>query len=292
MKQVAQTLKQGRRPTLGAVLRENCILAMAGISDGLSARLAQQAGFSATYLSGGALARGMGYPDLGLVTLSELELRVRNIAEVSSLPFLVDLDSGFGGALNLQLAVTRIERAGAAGVHIDDFEVPRRAGNVADNLIPLDAMLQRLMLAMDARRDRDFMIIGRTDAAVALGLDEAIRRASAFADLGVDMVYIEHLHDRAAMERVAREISAPKMISIVAGKGDTPTSIELEAMGFSAVSWPAEVQLGAIAGAVASLKALARDGVPVTGADTITFEERDQIVGTADARAFEHSYLA
>ncbi|MDF7775556.1 isocitrate lyase/phosphoenolpyruvate mutase family protein [Sphingomonas sp. AOB5] len=278
--------KRGFRPLLAAGP-----VRLPGISDGLSARLAELAGFAGAYLSGGAVARGMGRPDLGLVTLSELEARVRGIAEVSSLPFLVDCDSGFGGALHLERAVSRIERAGASGLHIDDFEIPRRRRDGAANLLSRDTAVARLKVALGARTDPDFLVIGRTDAAPHLGLDEAIDRANALADAGVDLVYVEHLHDRAAIEAVATRVAAPKLIAVVSGKGDTIAADALEAMGFAIITWPAEQQLAAIAGARAALDHLRAHGTPLGFAGAVDFAERDRIVGTAEARAFEDQFL-
>lgn len=291
MRPFTQTLNQSRPAQLRRLLAMPGIVGMAGMSDGLSARLVEQAGFPGGYLSGGALARGMGYPDVGLVSITELELRVRNIAEVCALPFIVDLDSGFGGALNLALAVSRIERAGAAGLHIDDFEIPRRKRDGAANLIGLKAMVARIEAALAARSSSDFLIIGRTDAAAHIGLGSAIERANALGRAGADLVYVEHLYDRVAIERIAAEVHGPKMISLVSGKGETPTAAELDAMGYRIVSWPAEAQLGAIAGGLFALRQLHDRGAPdATG--PIDFAERDRIVGTADVRAFEDIYLS
>lgn len=290
MHSFTQTLKQSGPAALRRLLDMPGIVALAGMSDGLSARLVADAGFPGAYLSGGALARGMGYPDLGLVSLTELEQRVRNIAEVCHLPFIVDLDSGFGGVLNLAFAVSRIERAGAAGLHIDDFEIPRRKRDGAANMLSLPAMLARLRVALDARRDPDFVIIGRTDAAPHLGLDAAIERANAFAEAGADLVYIEHLHDRAAIERVASEVQGPKLIAVVSGKGDTPSASELEAMGYRIVTWPAEAQLGAISGSLNALRHIREAGTPAVPATD--FNERDRIVDAAAFRAFEDRCLS
>jgi 2-methylisocitrate lyase-like PEP mutase family enzyme len=265
------------------------IVCLPGMSDGLSARLVEQAGFDGAYLSGGALARGMGYPDLGLVTLTELEQRVRNIAEVCGLPFIVDLDSGFGGALNLGLAVSRIERAGAAGLHIDDFEVPRRSRDPERNLLSITAMQGRFKLAMAARQDRDFVIIGRTDAAAYVGIGGAIDRANAYFDAGVDLVYVEHLHDRAGMEAVAARVQGRKLISLVSGKGETPSAAELAAMGYSIVTWPAECQFGAIEGSLSALRKLREHGAPTVM--SVGFAQRDEIVGAPAARDIEAQYL-
>lgn len=289
---LTQTLKlHGAQPSLRALLALPGIVRLPGMSDGLSARLVEQAGFAGAYLSGGALARGMGYPDLGLVTLTELEARVRNIAEVCAIPFLVDLDSGFGGVLNLDRAVSRIERAGAAGLHIDDFEVPRRRRDASDNMVSRSAMVGRLRIALAARRDPDFLVIARTDAAAHLGLADAVDRANAYADTGADLVYVEHLHHRQAIEVVARQVSAPKLIGIVPGKGDTPGADELEQMGFRIVTWPADGQLAAIAGIRATLDHLRLHGTPDDPAGGVDFAMRDLIVGTAEARALESQYL-
>jgi 2-methylisocitrate lyase-like PEP mutase family enzyme len=153
------------------------IVVAPGVWDGLSARLVAEVGFAAGYCTGGGIARGRGWPDLGLVTLSELVTTVSGIAEVCDLPLIVDLDSWFGNVLNIRRGVRLLERAGAAALHIQDVEVPRRTAK--PDIIPAAAMIGQLHAAADARRDPDFLIIARTDVGPLLGLDAAIERANA-----------------------------------------------------------------------------------------------------------------
>jgi 2-methylisocitrate lyase-like PEP mutase family enzyme len=274
---------------LRALLTEYPIVVAPGVWDGLSARLVAETGFAAAYCTGGGIARGHGWPDLGLVTLSELTATVSNIAEVCDLPLIVDLDSGFGNVLNIRRGVGLIEHAGAAGLHIQDVEVPRR-GAAAD-IIPVPAMIGRLRAAADARRDENFLIIARTDVGPLLGLDAAIERANHYVDAGVDMVYVEGMVSRPDVELVARQVGGTKLISLNKGETVLMPPGELAELGFRLLTHPADAQLAAIASMRRLLQHLRREGTTAEFEPMASFPEREAIVGLAEARGTMARFL-
>jgi 2-methylisocitrate lyase-like PEP mutase family enzyme len=272
----------GRR--LRELLERHPIVVAPGIWDGLSARLVQQAGFQAAYCTGGGIARGHGWPDLGLVTLTELVAQVSLIAEICTLPLIVDLDSGFGNVLNIQRGVRQLERAGAAAIHLQDVEVPRRAEPVVD-IIPVEIMVGRLRAAMEARVDADFMIIARTDVRPHIGLEAALERGIRYAEAGVDMVYVEGMETRAEVEQVARRVPGMKLISLNKGEGVPMHPDELASLGFRMLTHPADAQLAAIAAINLLLNHLRETGTVTAFEPMTSFAGREKIVGLAEARA-------
>ncbi|MGH7931001.1 MAG: isocitrate lyase/PEP mutase family protein, partial [Candidatus Binatia bacterium] len=173
------------RQTLRALLNRDKLLVAPGCFDGLSARLVEEAGFEAVYLSGGALARSMGIPDIGLVTMSEVIERAAQVTSVINVPVIADADTGYGNAVNLVRTIREYERAGVAAIHIEDQITPKRCGHLdGKEVIPLAEMEQKLRAALATRSDPDFCIIARTDARGVNGFDDAVERGRAFAKLG------------------------------------------------------------------------------------------------------------
>ncbi len=282
-------------PSAGAALKrlmvERDIVVAPGASDALSAKLIEEAGFPAVYCTGGGISRGKGFPDLGLTTLTEVVERIANMTEVCPLPMIADVDAGFGNVLTLQRAVRLFERAGAAGVHVEDMEVPHRRRHARDNIVELDEMAGRIRAAVAARTDPDFLIIGRTDCLPTHGLDEAIRRARCFAEAGADMVYVEFFIDRQQVETVAREISAPKLISLNKGENTLIPAAELAQMGYKLLTLPAELQLAAIHAMRAMLAHIKRHGTSDGFDAMVSFPDRNKLVGTDESKRVEQHYL-
>ncbi|MGH7043992.1 MAG: isocitrate lyase/PEP mutase family protein [Acetobacteraceae bacterium] len=274
---------------LRALLAAQPIVVAPGVWDGLSARLVAEAGFAAIYCTGGGIARGRGWPDLGLVTLSELAATIGGIAEVCDLPLVVDLDSGFGNVLNIRRGVRLMERAGAAALHIQDVEVPRRTAK--PDIIPVPAMIGRLHAAADARRDPDFLIIARTDVRPLLGLDAAIERANRYVEAGVDIVYVEGMTSHADVEQVARSVGGTKLVSLNKGETVLMPPDELAALGFRLLTHPADAQLAAIAAMRRLLDHLRREGSTAAFEPMASFPEREAIVGLAEAQATAARFL-
>jgi 2-methylisocitrate lyase-like PEP mutase family enzyme len=166
--------------SLRAMLKGDGIVVAPGVYDGLSARLAREAGFAAVYATGGGIARSMGFPDLGLLSMQEVTDRVAGIVEHAGVPVIADADTGYGNALNVRRTVREFERAGMAALHLEDQVFPKRCGHYDDKaVVPTAEIVQKLRAARDAAHDADLVIIARTDAIAVEGLDAAIERAHA-----------------------------------------------------------------------------------------------------------------
>ena len=205
--------------------------------------MAERAGFEALYLSGAAIAyTKLGSPDIGLITLNELESVVGNVCERSALPIIVDADTGFGNALNVQRTIKLLERAGAAAIQIEDQSLPKRCGHLdGKTLVNAVEMNGKIKAALDARSNNDTVIIARTDAIGVEGYDLAMERAAGFIESGADILFIEAFQNvkqiAGAVERFGNQI--PLLVNMVEG-GKTPMlpAAELETMGFSVVIFP------------------------------------------------------
>jgi 2-methylisocitrate lyase-like PEP mutase family enzyme len=284
------------RQVLKQLLKGEKLLVAPGCFDGLSARLVEEAGFEAAYLSGGAVARSMGIPDIGLVTMSEVIERAAQVVSALKIPVIADADTGYGNALNLVRTVREYERTGVAAIHIEDQITPKRCGHLdGKEVIPLAEMEKKLAAALSSRTDANFCIIARTDARGVHGLDDAIRRARAFARLGVDAVFIEAPQSEAELEEIPQALpNVPLLVNVFKG-GKTPMLPvqRLEKMGYRIAIYPSETQRAGIYAMRIALGLLKRDGT-TESMDTAltTFKERDQIVGLDDWQKLEREYMA
>jgi len=229
--------------TLRNRLGKKKILVVPGIYDAFGAIMAERAGFEALYLSGASIAyTKLGSPDIGLITLNELESVVGNVCERSALPIIVDADTGFGNALNVQRTIKLLERAGAAAIQIEDQSLPKRCGHLdGKTLVNAVEMNGKIKAALDARSNNDTVIIARTDAIGVEGYDLAMERAAGFIESGADILFIEAFQNvkqiAGAVEQFGDKI--PLLVNMVEG-GKTPMlpAVELETMGFSVVIFP------------------------------------------------------
>ena len=229
--------------TLRKRLGKKKILVVPGVYDAFGALMAERAGFEALYLSGASIAyTKLGSPDIGLITLNELESVVGNVCERSALPIIVDADTGFGNALNVQRTIKLLERAGAAAIQIEDQSLPKRCGHLdGKTLVNAVEMNGKIKAALDARSNNDTVIIARTDAIGVEGYELAMERAAGFIESGADILFIEAFQNvkqiAGAVERFGNQI--PLLVNMVEG-GKTPmlSAIELETMGFSVVIFP------------------------------------------------------
>jgi 2-methylisocitrate lyase-like PEP mutase family enzyme len=284
------------RQVFKELLKRKKILVAPGCFDGLSARLVEEAGFEAAYLSGGAVARSMGIPDIGLVTMSEVIERAAQVASALKIPVIADADTGYGNALNLVRTVREYERTGVAAIHIEDQITPKRCGHLdGKEVIPLAEMEKKLEAALRIRTDTNFCIIARTDARGVHGLDDAIQRARAFARLGVDAVFIEAPQSEGELEEIPRTLpNVPLLVNVFKG-GKTPMLPvqRLEKMGYRIAIYPSETQRAGIYAMRMALGLLKRDGT-TESMDTAltTFKERDQIVGLDDWQKLERDYMS
>jgi 2-methylisocitrate lyase-like PEP mutase family enzyme len=232
--------------TLARRLRRPPILIAPGIYDALTALIAERAGFEALYISGAAIAYSrLGRPDIGLVSLTEVVQTVALIRDRAGAHLIVDADTGYGNALNVQRAVRLLERAGANAIQIEDQDFPKRCGHLDDkSLILPHEMAGKIKAAVDARTSRATLIIARTDAVAVEGFDAAIARATLYRDAGADMLFVEAPRQHDELSRIGTKLgqSVPLMANMVEG-GKTPIlpASELEALGFALVIFPGGV---------------------------------------------------
>jgi 2-methylisocitrate lyase-like PEP mutase family enzyme len=283
------------RQTLKQLLKRNRLLVAPGCFDGLSARLVEGAGFEAAYLSGGAVARSMGIPDIGLVTLSETIERAAQVVGVVKIPVIADADTGYGNAVNLVRTVREFERVGVAAIHIEDQITPKRCGHLdGKEVISLAEMEKKLEAALATRTDPDFGIIARTDARGVNGFDDAIRRGRAFAKVGVDAIFVEAPQSEEELAEIPRRITeVPILVNVFKG-GKTPMLpvARLEAMGYRIAIYPSETQRAALHAMTRALETLKREGTTESIDDALTtFKERDRVVGLDDWQKIEKQYL-
>ncbi len=284
------------RQLLRQFLNRDALLVAPGCFDGLSARLVQEAGFEAAYLSGGALARSMGIPDIGLVTMSEVVERAAQITSIVNIPIIADADTGYGNAVNLVRTVREYERAGVAAIHIEDQITPKRCGHLeGKEVISLEEMEQKLRAALATRADPDFGIIARTDARGVNGFDDAMTRGRAFAKLGVDAVFIEAPQSEAELEEIPRAIpNVPLLVNVFKG-GKTPMlpADRLAKMGYRIAIYPSETQRAGIHAMRQVLSVLKREGTTESMDDKLTtFKDRDKVVDLEEWQGMERKFLS
>ena len=230
-----------RRSALARRIRARELTVAPGVFDMISAKVADRAGFHALYMTGyGIAASHMGLPDAGLVSYSDMLGRAARICEATRTPLIADADTGFGGLLNVRHTVRGYEAAGVAAIQIEDQEFPKKCGHAPGRrVVPLDDMLRKIEVAVEARDSDDFLVIARTDSRGPLGLDEAIRRGRAFSQAGADVVFIEAPESREEFERIGREVDAPLLANMVEG-GFSPVlpAETLARLGFAIAIYP------------------------------------------------------
>ena len=284
------------RQTLKKLLQRDKLLVAPGCFDGLSARLVEEAGFEAAYLSGGAVARSMGIPDIGLVTMSEAIERAAQVVSAIKIPIIADADTGYGNAVNLVRTVREFERIGVAAIHIEDQVTPKRCGHLdGKEVVSLPEIEQKIAAALASRSDQDFCIIARTDARAVNGVEDAINRAKAFAKLGVDAIFVEAPQSEEELAEIPRRLPGiPLLVNVFKG-GKTPMlpAERLEKMGYRIAIYPSETQRAGIHAMRNALATLKREGTTESiDASLTTFKERDRVVGLDDWQKIEREYLA
>jgi methylisocitrate lyase len=231
-------------------------IALPGVFNALVARMAQQLGFEAVYLSGAALSASLALPDIGLVSVTEFVEEARKITAGCSLPLLCDADTGFGEALNVERAVRLFESAGAAGIHLEDQELPKRCGHLSGKqIVEPEAMAAKLRAATAARQDPDFVIIARTDARGVSGFEDAVRRAKLYLDAGADAIFPEALETEAEFAAFAKEVQAPLLANMTEfGKSPNLDFATLAKLGYRLVIYPVTAFRAALRAAEETLK--------------------------------------
>jgi 2-methylisocitrate lyase-like PEP mutase family enzyme len=238
-----------------------------GVYDGISAALVGKLGFSAAYMTGaGVCASGFGLPDIGLLTLTEMVGRAAVLAGLLDVPLIADADTGYGSPVNVVRTVREYERAGVAAIQLEDQVFPKRCGHLAGKeVVDAEAFAPVLEAACEARRDPDTVIIARTDARAALGIDEAIARANRYASIGADVIFVEAPQSIEEIEQVAAEVTAPLLLNVVPG-GRTPEVDHgrLAALGYDIAIHPGAVLAAVVPAAIEALGGL-RENTPALG---------------------------
>jgi 2-methylisocitrate lyase-like PEP mutase family enzyme len=279
-------MKQGSR--LRELLSRGGPVLAPGASDGLSARMIEAAGFGAIYLGGGAMARVAGYPDVGLLQLAEVAERVEKILDVTSLPLIVDADTGFGGLPNLQRSARVFARLGVAAFHIEDQVFPKRCGLLAGKeLISTQEMCQKIRIAKDELGSSDALLVARCDALSVEGFSRTFDRACAYREAGAEMLFVEGLATREQLQAVGGDIPGHKMLDLYPGaESPLPRPLAsqpelLAQLGFRLLVFPSDLQRAAISAMRRVLEALLRDGSTQALKDEfIAMRDRDEIVRT------------
>jgi 2-methylisocitrate lyase-like PEP mutase family enzyme len=250
---------------LQQLLKTGNIVMAPGAPDAITARLIQKAGFPAIYMTGfGATASRLGTPDIGLLSQTEMTTHARDMARVVDIPIIADADTGYGGPSNIHRTVREYIQAGVAAIHLEDQVAPKRCGQMAGiRLMDAQENVLRLKCAIEARGKDDLLIIGRTDALPAAGVDEAIRRAHLYQEAGVDLVFVDGIKKIAEVEAIARAVQGPKVVSIVDGNETTAlTAKDLQGMGFSVVFYAVTALFTAVKAVSDALAELQRAGTP------------------------------
>jgi len=258
-------MSAGISPSPGARLRAsyaNGCIAIPGVFNALVAMMAERSGFEGIYLSGAALSAASGLPDIGLLSMSEFVEQVRVITAASSLPLLVDADTGFGGPLNLERAVREFEHAGAAAIQIEDQQLPKRCGHLSGkSLVSVEEMEQKVRAAAGARRDPAFVIVARTDARGVEGFAAAVGRARRYLEAGADVIFPEALESREELADFHRSIQAPLLANMTEfGRSPLLSVAELNQLGYRIALFPVTAFRAAMKAAERTLEEIGRSG--------------------------------
>ncbi len=251
---------------LRALLRQDGMIVAPGAYDGITARLIEQAGFAAVYMTGAGTSAAFGYPDFGLLTMTEMVGNAARIVRAVTVPVIADADTGYGNELNTVRTVRDYEQCGVAGIHIEDQVSPKRCGHLDDKeIVPLDDWLAKIRAAAYARRDPDFLIIARTNSRAVAGFEAAIARANAALQAGADMAFVEAAQTMEEVAAIPRRVDGPCLLNVVR-KGKTPEIDlnEAERMGYKLAIVPGllfKAAIGACDAALAALRAQHRHPV-------------------------------
>lgn len=275
-------------------LKQPGLVVAPGVHDMVSLRLADTFGFDALYMTGfGTVASHMGLPDAGLATYSDMVGRVKAMAGMARTPLIADGDTGYGGLLNVRHTVEGYEQAGASAIQLEDQEYPKKCGHTPGRrVIPMEDMVRKIKVAVDSRRSQDFLIIARTDARTTLGLDEALRRAEAYAKAGADVLFVESPESEDEMRRICASIDKPLLANMVEG-GRTPVLSKqaLQDLGYKLAIFPVSALLAATHAMKLLYEHVAKTGSTVgTSGELLAFSELTRLMGFEDIWAFERKY--
>ena len=279
------------KAALRKILQQPGILTLPGVYDGISARVANSLGFPALYMTGyGAVASALGVPDAGLASVTEMLDRVRCIAAAIDVPFIADGDTGYGGLLNVDRTVRAYAAAGASGIQLEDQEIPKKCGHTEyRRVIPRDDAVRKIQVAVDARPDPDFLIVARTDARYAEGLDEALRRGEGFLKAGADILFVESPESPEELRRIGETFRGAMLLANMVEGGRSPflSAAELEGMGFKVALFPGTGFLTAAQALRDGYAHLQRAGTSIGGPAQLPFSEMNTLMDFPSVHRFE-----
>ncbi len=278
------------------LLKGENIIIMPGAYDGMSARLVEETGFEAMLATGAGISNSqLGWADVGLTTMTEVAQAVTRMADVTNIPILADMDTGFGNAINVIRAIREFERAGAAGIQLEDQVAPKKCGHFAGkDVISKKEMVLKIKAVIDTRENPDLVLVARTDARAVNGLDDAISRAYAYAEAGADVTFVEAPRSLEELERITQELKGiPQMANMVEG-GLTPllSAQDLQERGFKIMVCANTALRGAMKGIHSSLQTLYQDRSQKNLDGLIyTWDERQTLVKLHEIKKLEEKYI-
>ena len=285
----------GRPPTLRELFEADEMVLAPGCYDALGARLIEEAGFSAAYMTGfGSAASRLGRPDVGLMTLSEMVDNARRIAQAIDIPVIADADTGYGNSINVIRTVREYEAAGVAAIHLEDQVMPKKCGHMeGKQVVPVGEMAAKVAAAVAARCSSDFLIIARTDARAVEGLEGALQRARIYREAGADALFVEAPQSEAEIEAVARAFGGVPLLFNYAEGGKTPAVSHafLRDLGFKLVIFPLTVLLSATQAIRSALARVKADGSPLELVPSLLgFDEFLEFIGMDEIRDLERRF--
>ncbi|TYC61842.1 isocitrate lyase/PEP mutase family protein [Rhodobacterales bacterium] len=280
-------------PALKEAITNGEFVAAPGVFELISALIADTVGFKALYVTGyGTVASSLGLPDAGIATYTNMIDRISTIVERTKTPVIADADTGYGGLLNVRYTVQGYEKAGVSAIQMEDQEFPKKCGHTPNRrVVPLEDMLQKIDVAVDARESDDFLIIARTDSRTGHGIDEAIRRGQAFAKAGADIIFIESPETEDELKKIRDSIDAPLLANMVHG-GRTPMLPEsrLKELGFALAIYPAIGFLSMGAALTKAYTDLLENGETTDAVDLYEFSKFNELIGFKDVWDFEKRF--
>ncbi len=282
---------------LRKLLESKDILVCPGAYDALSARLIEVVGFECVYMTGfGTAASMLGYPDVGLITMSEMVDNVKRIVRAVNVPVIADADTGYGNPINIIRTIQEYEDAGASGLHIEDQTFPKKCGHLTGKeLIPLEEMVEKIRAARDAKRNPNFLLIARTDAIAVEGIDSALERAKEYYKAGADMLFVEAPENIEQIERIAKELRGIPLLYNWAGKGTRSPLVELKTLrelGYKLVIVPVATLFAAFKAMKEVLERMKIDGLPLGVLDKmVSFNEFIEFIGVPEVQKLEQKYV-
>jgi 2,3-dimethylmalate lyase len=289
---------RARRSTLHELLEAGEMVLAPGCYDALSARLVEEAGFDAAYMTGfGTAAARLGRPDIGLLDMTEMVDNARRIAAAIAIPLIADADTGYGNPINVIRTVREYEAAGAAAIHIEDQVMPKKCGHMENKqLIDANEMVAKVSAAVAARRSEEFLIIARTDARAVDGLDAAIERARRYRDAGADILFVEAPESVAELETIAAALASdvPLLFNYAEGGKSPPVAHDvLRDLGYRIVIFPISALLVATAAIRSALRRIKADGSPAgILPELVPFHEFLDFIGLPEIRAIEQRFAS